>query len=399
MNLSFESILNIIYLVGAIQGIVLSVFLINSKVNVISNRLLGILTLFWAVILIIFSLQSDGLFIKYPHLLKTLTHVEYTFLPLLYLSVKYLVTSHKTFEKRDLIHFVPLLFNILLYSGFYFNSAAEKLQMARSNEGYYHIASIISDEILTLQGIIYPILALMLIRNYNNKLPDYQSNIDVTVIKGMKIGIILIFLSWITGAVGAHLSIFNINIGVDLFLFVYLFLVFIIYVLSYVALRSPETFKLSERQIVPVQQKLRPFQDLTLDAQENNLEIERSSSNGDFIDYDDELNIKLIEFMDQEKPFLNPELSLQELAGKLNVSRHQLSAAINKQQNMNFYVFVNKYRVGEVKKLMTNPENKNFKIISLAYDAGFNSKASFNRIFKQLAGITPSEYMMGGAQA
>ena len=398
MNLSFESILNIIYLVGAIQGIILFVFLITAKVNVISNRLLGVLSLSWAIILTTFSLQSDGLFIKYPHLLKTLTHVEYAFLPLLYLSVKYLVTRHKTFEKRDLIHFVPLLFNILLYSGFYFNSAAEKLQMARSNEGYYHIASIISDEILTLQGIIYPILALMLIRNYNNKLPDYQSNIDVTVIKGMKIGIILIFLSWMTGAVGAHLSIFNINIGVDLFIFVHLFLVFIIYVISYVALRSPETFKLSERQIVPVKQNLRLHKDLTLDSQQNKTQLEKLESQNDYVDYKDEVSIRLIEYMDSEKPFLNPELSLQELADKLNVSRHQLSAAINKQQNMNFYVFVNKYRVGEVKKLMTNPENKNFKIISLAYDAGFNSKASFNRIFKQITGTTPSEFMLETVQ-
>lgn len=398
MNLSFESILNIIYLVGAIQGIILFVFLITAKVNVISNRLLGVLSLSWAIILTTFSLQSDGLFIKYPHLLKTLTHVEYAFLPLLYLSVKYLVTRHKTFEKRDLIHFVPLLFNILLYSGFYFNSAAEKLQMARSNEGYYHIASIISDEILTLQGIIYPILALMLIRNYNNKLPDYQSNIDVTVIKGMKIGIILIFLSWMTGAVGAHLSIFNINIGVDLFIFVHLFLVFIIYVISYVALRSPETFKLSERQIVPVKQNLRLHKDLTLDSQQNKTQLEKLESQNDYVDYKDEVSIRLIEYMDSEKPFLNPELSLQELADKLNVSRHQLSAAINKQQNMNFYVFVNKYRVGEVKKLMTNPKNKHFKLISLAYDAGFNSKASFNRIFKQITGTTPSEYMLETVQ-
>ena len=59
---------------------------------------------------------------------------------------------------------------------------------------------------------------------------------------------------------------------------------------------------------------------------------------------------------------------------------------------MNFYEFVNSYPVDEIKKLLNDPEKKHFKMISLAYDTGFNSKASFNRIFKQLTNQTPSEY-------
>lgn len=398
MTPSFDSILNIIFYVGALQGIILSVFLLNSKNNIISNRLLGILVFFWAIILLIFALQADGLFVKYPHLLKTLTHFEITFLPLLYLSIKYLVTSHKHFDRRDLAHFIPLLFNILLYSGFYFESADHKLLMARSGQGYYYIASIITDEILTIQGMVYPILALILIRNYNRNLPDYQSNINVTVIKGMKIGTILIFISWMTGAIGAHLGMFNIDVRVDLFIFVYLFLVLIIYVISYVALRSPETYKLSEKQIESV--KVNPIQS----ANKSELLRAKPGENiGTTLKDDqspnDQLTKQLIEFMSKEKPYLNPELSLQELADTLIISRHQLSSAINQEQNVNFYCFVNTYRVNEVIRLMQMPENKHLKIISLAYEAGFNSKASFNRIFKQITGNTPSAVMSEFAKA
>jgi YesN/AraC family two-component response regulator len=106
-----------------------------------------------------------------------------------------------------------------------------------------------------------------------------------------------------------------------------------------------------------------------------------------------DLNERLVHIMNNEKPFLNPELSLPELADLLEISRNQLSAAINKIHGINFYEFVNRYRVEEVKKLMRDPSNKHLKLISLAYDAGFNSKASFYRIFKQFTDKTPTEFL------
>jgi AraC-like DNA-binding protein len=392
MNIALESILNDIYYLGALQGLILSAFLLKSKVNIITSRLLALLTFFWAVILVTFALQSNGLFVVYPHLLKTISHVELAVLPLFYLSVKYLLSRHQHFEKRDLAHFIPLLLNILLFSGFYFNSADEKIIVSRSSEGYYYIASVISNEMLTLQGIVYPILSLLILNNYNKNLRDYQSNIDVTVIKGMKLGNILIFIAWMIGAVEVHLAMFNRSFSYDLFLFVYLFLVVTIYILSYVTLRSPETFKLNVQQIephtirriYPHTQSIEPVAAVSMENQEEDMTAETPAL--------DVLSQKLIHFMISDKPYLNPRLSLQELAEKLNMNRYQLSALINQKHKLNFYEFVNSYRVQEVKKLMLDPKYKNLKMVSLAYDAGFNSKASFNRIFKQLTHQTPSEF-------
>ncbi len=96
--------------------------------------------------------------------------------------------------------------------------------------------------------------------------------------------------------------------------------------------------------------------------------------------------------MEEEKPYLITDLSLQDLADRLNISRHQLSGLINQRHNINFYEFVNNYRVKEFILKMQDPDNQHYKMLSIAYDSGFNSKASFNRIFKQITGQTPSDY-------
>ena len=100
----------------------------------------------------------------------------------------------------------------------------------------------------------------------------------------------------------------------------------------------------------------------------------------------------IIEYMKEHKPYLSPELSLTELARQLSLSRNQLSHLINTYTNENFYTFVNTYRVEEVKQLLSSPKHQHYTILTLAYEAGFSSKSSFNRIFKSITGNTPSEY-------
>ena len=107
------------------------------------------------------------------------------------------------------------------------------------------------------------------------------------------------------------------------------------------------------------------------------------------------LKEKLLAYMSSDKPYLNPDLTLTDLATQLSISRNQLSEVINTGVGDNFYNFINKYRIDEVKRLMQEDSTKRFKIMSLAYDAGFNSKSSFNNIFKKIMGLTPSAYRNG----
>jgi AraC-like DNA-binding protein len=92
---------------------------------------------------------------------------------------------------------------------------------------------------------------------------------------------------------------------------------------------------------------------------------------------------KIEKLFEQEKVYLEPELSLTELAQKLKTNTSILSAAINKNYNINFNDFINQYRIKEFEIQIKNPENKNYTKLAVALDCGFNSKATFNRALKK----------------
>ncbi|MDZ7935859.1 MAG: helix-turn-helix domain-containing protein [Emticicia sp.] len=101
---------------------------------------------------------------------------------------------------------------------------------------------------------------------------------------------------------------------------------------------------------------------------------------------------KIETLMLQEKLYLEPELSLSDLAQKLKTNTSVLSAAINSNFGKNFNDFVNEYRVEEFKKQIKLPANQNYTLLAVAFDCGFNSKATFNRAFKKFTGQSPSRF-------
>jgi AraC-like DNA-binding protein len=101
---------------------------------------------------------------------------------------------------------------------------------------------------------------------------------------------------------------------------------------------------------------------------------------------------RLLEFMKEGKPYLDPDINLALLSGKLKVSPEYLSTILNYRLNKSFFDFINHYRVEDFKQRCKDPGSKNLTLISLAYDSGFNSKATFNRVFKKEMNCTPSEY-------
>ncbi len=107
---------------------------------------------------------------------------------------------------------------------------------------------------------------------------------------------------------------------------------------------------------------------------------------------DRELVERILSFMVERKPYLDPELTLTSLADAVGIPRGQLSQVINDGVGDNFYDFVNKYRVEQVKILMNDPAMKNFNMVGIALEAGFKSKSTFNLIFKRFTGLTPTEF-------
>ncbi|MBT8261335.1 MAG: helix-turn-helix domain-containing protein [Bacteroidia bacterium] len=106
----------------------------------------------------------------------------------------------------------------------------------------------------------------------------------------------------------------------------------------------------------------------------------------------EELN-KLKNFMETEKPYLDPELNLNDLATLINMNRAQLSQLINSGFQKNFNDFVNEYRIEAVKDLLSKGKQKKLSLLGIAYECGFNSKATFNRVFKKLTNTSPTDYL------
>ncbi len=97
-------------------------------------------------------------------------------------------------------------------------------------------------------------------------------------------------------------------------------------------------------------------------------------------------------FMHSDKPYLDPGLTLSQLASQINISSHHLSRIINEKFELNFFEYINQFRVEEVKARIKDPKFQNFSLLGIALDSGFNSKSAFNRIFKKFTKHTPSHY-------
>lgn len=101
---------------------------------------------------------------------------------------------------------------------------------------------------------------------------------------------------------------------------------------------------------------------------------------------------KTIELMEKEKLYLQTELTLQDLSDKLGIPSYQVSQAINDGLQKTFYDLINSYRVEEAKRLLVDPKSQNNKILAVGFDAGFNSKTTFNTVFKKFTGLTPTDF-------
>ena len=155
--------------------------------------------------------------------------------------------------------------------------------------------------------------------------------------------------------------------------------------LGYYAIHQPEIFKISQKHnTMGTESEI----DLNTPIQRENNYVQE---NKDVIK--DELSEKILEIMVQSKPYLNPKLTLNELAHQLNVSPHVMSKTLNDSFQKNFFDFINTYRTEAFKEKLDDPKFQNYTFLAVAFEAGFNSKTAFNRSFKRVTGQSPSEYL------
>jgi YesN/AraC family two-component response regulator len=103
---------------------------------------------------------------------------------------------------------------------------------------------------------------------------------------------------------------------------------------------------------------------------------------------------KLSRYMEVQKPYLKPELTLQQLAEELQIPVDHLSQVINEKTSYDFSNYINFYRIEAVKRELSNPLLKDIPILELAFKVGFKSKATFNAVFKKFTGLTPQQFRL-----
>lgn len=158
--------------------------------------------------------------------------------------------------------------------------------------------------------------------------------------------------------------------------------------------------KVAERENIDLREKYKSLKEAIENAsrvtslpQNTAQDNERPYENSSLTENDRRLHKhRILQMMRLEKPFLNPDLRLAEMAAKLDLSNAHLSEILHYGFKENFHNFINFYRVVEAQKLMEEENQKDSKIIAIAFEAGFKSKTTFNRVFKNYTGQTPSEY-------
>jgi len=380
-------LIGLLLLLGAIQGIFLAILLFTKYRAFRANIYLGFLILLYS--LFIFSFMISNVKIlqqQYPHWLMILSGLPFLFGPLHLIYVGELTDTHLRFARFHWYHFLPFILYKLFYLQVFFLSVDELAAVFRQieqNARPLHIA--VSGLILAVIGVGYMIIALAVFKRYSAKIQNIYSSLDKVNLYWLRFFTYTALFVWSVVLLESLLTIS----GVDThryFLVVPLLTSIFVYATGYIGLFKTEIFEQAE-----VQNNLRQAHEI--ESMRSLLQKEKKyEKSGLSEEKASETLKKLEQFMSEKKPYLNSNLTLNDLSEKLDISSHNLSEILNTQLNQNFFDFVNQYRIDEVKKNLTDQKMDHLTLLSIAFDAGFNSKSGFNAIFKRYTNLTPSQY-------
>ncbi|HKM45817.1 MAG TPA: helix-turn-helix transcriptional regulator, partial [Dysgonamonadaceae bacterium] len=297
------------------------------------------------------------------------------------LYVSRLVSKRKRFNKKLLLHLLPFVaFNLYLLVASFFPDVANEIRLENVHTNVQHPLLFQVFLILTLlSGPFYILLTLNLLKKHDINVFNNFSSIDNVNLAWLRKLVIIFGIIWtvliIITVIHHVFNLFSMVFCTDsLFLTLSVFVILI----GYFGLKQKVIFDNEfEEEGVITEEKVK-YASSTLKEYEAN-----------------EYSEQLMEYMRLEKPYLNPELTLTQLASEIDISKHHLSQIINEQFKLNFFEYINQFRVEEVKTRIKNPKFDNYSLLAIAFDSGFNSKSSFNRIFKKFTNQTPSQFKSG----
>ena len=360
--------MNTIFTIGIIESLFFFLIIVSKE----KKSGADIILISWLLLLAVNILTPV---FTYNNLLKYigLNGIDYALLVLhpifLYKYSELLIPSKRNYKIRNEWHILVFLINCLLVFPYIFMDAEIKLGFLYSSE--FPTIAIFGTIWINLVYIVYLFMCGRLIIEHQQELKNHYSNEKYSIIKWLKfltIGLIVIYMSGsLLGAVLTFLGIplYYINY------YVYSTIVLYVFGLGYFGIKRKDIF-------------------VSMNLQNRN-EISKKSP---LIGEQDMLFAEKLErYMNFRKPYLNEKLTLTDLAALLKVKPYYITFILNDIMNKKFYDFVNYYRVEEIKKRLGEGHSNKYTLVSIASECGFNSKASFNRIFKTFTGYSPTEYI------
>lgn len=381
-------VFDIVVIVGAIQGIAVAFVLgchpsASSGKKLLSAVLITLALLTIKMLLGTFGFYEHPIWQYFPFGIDTLIQ------PLIYLYICSLTENNFTFNRKELWHFLPVfLFQfhaVATYVITLLEPNFHQKYLIAERFLFYNTVKHLEDIVALFSTAIYWYLSFRKTKVYSQRLFLTQlatQYSEVTWLRNLLIG---------TGILGAVLFLasvlYNILGLTDSLAYVKVFNGYLTMFTFFLSIRGYQMILPSEVQVVRSQGEALAKQDESVDfsdISEPAIEAEKDYS---------EILAALNEIMEKKLLFLEPELSLKETAKAIGYPTGQVSAAINAGFGLNFRTWVNGYRVTEVKKRLDNSAYNHLSLTGIAFECGFNSEASFYRIFRQCTGYSPKSYL------
>jgi len=360
---------------GVALAVFLTLLLLSKRNKTIADKILAGWLIAIAVHLLLFYFWKAGL---YPQLLGAGLPFPLIHGPFLYLYTLAL-TKGKVSWVSAITHLLPFSACVIYLIPFFSLPTTEKIYVFQHQGVGYEVFNAVRSIATTSSGILYVTLSTIALRRHRRSILQQFSSTDRINLRWLQY-----LIYWLAG-----IWIFVIFGNDDL---VYAAAVLFVLFIGFFGIRQVGIF------ITPTggnpKDNEQPM--LTTETESSGDEISerrKYQKSGLSTAHSEVLHRNLTFVMTTEKPFRESELSLAELARRLNTQPNYLSQVINEREGKNFYDYVNALRIEEFKRLAASPESRKFTLLALAQECGFNSKSSFNRHFKKVTGKSPSEFI------
>ncbi len=366
-----------IFIAGISIALFISALLLVKKNKSQSDYFLLIWMLINSAHLFFHHLNDVGALYEYPHLLGIQLPFPLFQGVLLYFYVSSVTNQNPSKKWYYFLHLIPPIVVYLYLIKFFLLPGPEKIEIfkLKGGEEYASFMALLQMSVF-LSGVIYVVWCSILLVKHKKNIKSQFSDIQEISLLWLQFLVIGLGLVWCLVIITQSDSL------------IYQAVAIFVILIGFFGVQQKNIFNKPS-----VSNAFKPSPSNLGNAVERKaVEKEKYKSSGLSPELSNEHFQQLTKLMQEEKLYTNASLSLGDLAHALELHPNYLSQIINEKGGKSFYDFVNNYRVQEFKSLLVLPENKNFTLMTLAYDCGFNSKSSFNRYFKKLTGQTPSQF-------